>query len=69
MIHIFEKLKQSGLDARLILQVHDELLVECRRDQAQQVRALLKEEMEHTVSLPVELTVDVQSGDNWFEGH
>ncbi len=69
MIHISEKLKQSGLDARLILQVHDELLVECRRDQAQQVRALLKEEMEHTVSLPVELTVDVQSGDNWFEGH
>ena len=55
--------------ARMILQVHDELLIECRRDQAQEVSALMREEMEHTVQLAVPLTVDVQIGDNWYDGH
>ena len=67
MIHVHNKLKQSGLDARLILQVHDELLIEVRRDQADQALELLKEEMEHAVELTVPLDVGTAMGDNWFD--
>ena len=69
MIRIARRLEHSHFDARLILQVHDELLIECRRDQAQVVSALMREVMEHTVQLAVPLTVDVQIGDNWYDGH
>lgn len=67
MIHVHNKLKQSNLDARLILQVHDELLIEVRKDQAQQALALLKEEMEHAVELTVPLNVGTAMGANWFD--
>ncbi len=67
MIHVHRKLRESSLDARLILQVHDELLIEVRRDQAEQALALLREEMEHAVSLSVPLDVGTAMGDNWFD--
>ena len=67
MIHVHRKLKESTLDARLILQVHDELLIEVRRDQAEQALSLLREEMEHAVSLSVPLDVGTAMGDNWFD--
>jgi hypothetical protein len=54
MIHVSEKLKESGLDARLILQVHDELLIEARREQADEVLDLLQYEMEHGNYLDIE---------------
>lgn len=67
MIQVHRKLEQSDLDARLILQVHDELLIEVRRDQAQQALALLREEMEHAVELSVPLSVGTAMGDNWYD--
>ncbi|MBQ7320680.1 MAG: DNA polymerase I [Clostridia bacterium] len=67
MIHVHRRLSESGLDARLILQVHDELLVEVRRDQAEEALALLREEMEHAVALSVPLDVGTAMGDNWFD--
>ena len=67
MIHVYRKLKESALDARLILQVHDELLIEVRRDQAEEALTLLREEMEHAVSLSVPLDVGTAMGDNWFD--
>ena len=67
MIHVYQKLRASTLDARLILQVHDELLIEVRRDQAEQALTLLREEMEHAVALSVPLDVGTAMGDNWFD--
>lgn len=69
MIRVDEKLKASGLDAKLILQVHDELIVECRRDAADAARKILVEEMESAVSLAVPLSVSAGTGDNWYECH
>jgi DNA polymerase-1 len=66
MIHVHRKLSESNLDARLILQVHDELLIEVRRDQAEEALALLREEMEHAVALSVPLDVGTAMGDDWF---
>ena len=67
MVNIAEKLKKGGYDARLILQVHDELMIEAHKTQAKEVSALLKAEMENAVSLAVPLTVEIASGKSWYE--
>ena len=69
MIKVYNRLKESGLDARLILQVHDELIVEAKEDCAEKVAALLKEEMENAVKLTVPMTVDVNIGKTWYDTH
>lgn len=69
MIRVYDRLKQSGLDAKLILQVHDELIVEAREDCAEEVAALLREEMENAVKLAVPMTVDVNIGKTWYDTH
>ncbi|MBR6101695.1 MAG: DNA polymerase I [Ruminococcus sp.] len=66
MVAVYRRLKSEKLDAKLILQVHDELIIECREDLAGQVSALLKEEMENAVSLAVPMTADVHSGKSWY---
>ena len=69
MIRVDEKLKQSGLDARLVLQVHDELIVECHKDTVKQAKAILVSEMENAVSLAVKLKVEAAVGENWYDTH
>jgi DNA polymerase-1 len=69
MINVNKKLRESGLDARLLLQVHDELLIESNRDCAEEVLALLKTEMENAAKLSVPLKVEAAIGDNWLECH
>lgn len=69
MIKVYNRLKKESLPARLILQVHDELIVEAEEGAAEKVAALLKEEMENCVKLSVPLTVDVKTGKTWFDTH
>ncbi len=67
MIRVRDALKASGLDARLILQVHDELIVEASRKDADAAAEILRREMEGAVSLAVPLTAEVSAGDSWFD--
>ncbi len=67
MIRVHKRLLEEGLDARLILQVHDELLIESHKDCAERARLILKEEMENAVQYSVPLDVDIHVGNNWFE--
>ena len=67
MVNTAKKLTSGGYDARLILQVHDELIVESAKSCADEVGRLLKAEMENAVSLSVPLTVEISSGDSWYE--
>ena len=67
MIRVDQKLRMRGLRSRLILQVHDELLIETAKEELEEVRELLKEEMMHAADLRVRLEVDVHSGSNWYE--
>ncbi len=67
MIRVHKRLQQSGIDARLILQVHDELLIEAHKDCAEEARQILREEMESAVSYSVPLEVDIHIGQNWYE--
>ncbi len=69
MINIDKKLRESGLDAHLLLQVHDELLIECERGCADEVLGILKSEMENAVALTVPLKVEAAIGENWLECH
>ncbi|WP_298033767.1 DNA polymerase I [uncultured Dysosmobacter sp.] len=67
MIAVWRRLKAEQLQARLVLQVHDELIVECPEDEAERVGRLLAEEMERVVSLSVPLTAEAHWGRNWLE--
>lgn len=69
MINVNKRLRESGLDACLLLQVHDELLIESSRDCADAVLSLLKSEMENAVALSVPLKVEANIGENWLECH
>jgi DNA polymerase-1 len=67
MLNVSKRLMESAVDAKLILQVHDELIIEARADQATLAAQILKEDMENAASLPIPLTVDLSIGDRWFE--
>ena len=67
MIAVHNRLQAEGMKSRLILQIHDELILECPAEETEKAKALLKEEMEKAVSLSVPLTVDAHDGKNWYE--
>lgn len=67
MVRVHRRLEKEGLAARLILQVHDELIVEAPIAEEEKVRALLKEEMEHAVDFSVPLIADTASGRSWYD--
>ncbi|MCD8216813.1 MAG: DNA polymerase I, partial [Clostridiales bacterium] len=69
MIRVYRRLQEEGLKSKLILQVHDELLVETAADETEQVKQILSEEMHHAAELSVDLEVDMNAGENWFEAH
>ena len=67
MVNVYARLRREGLRSRLILQIHDELIVETALDERETVAALLREEMENAAHLSVRLTADVSSGRSWYE--
>ena len=67
MIRVSNAIRREGLDARIVMQVHDELIVEVRDDEVERAKELIRHEMENAVKLSVPLTVDVTSGKNWLE--
>jgi len=67
MLHVDEEFKRNSLEARLLMQVHDELLVEVPEREVEKVTEILKHEMETAVSLDVPLVADVGVGDNWMD--
>jgi len=69
MVRVYERLKREGLAAKLILQVHDELIVECPEAEAEQVKALLTEEMEGAAAFAVPLIAEANAGHSWAEAH
>ena len=66
MVRVFDRLKRERLEAKLIMQVHDELIVECPESEVEQVKRLLTEEMEGAFALSVPLIAEAHSGKNWL---
>ena len=69
MVRVDARMRAEHLQARLLLQVHDELIVECPAEEAETVRAILVDEMEHVVDYRVPLLVDAKIGASWAEAH
>ncbi|NMP36956.1 MAG: DNA polymerase I [Clostridiales bacterium] len=67
MVRVCERLEREGLTSRLILQIHDELIVEAPENEAERVAVLLGEEMENAAELSVKLRADVHSGKTWYD--
>ena len=67
MVNVSKRLKAENLNAKLILQVHDELIIEADESCADTAAKLLKEEMQNAAKMKVELTADVNVGKTWYE--
>lgn len=67
MVNVYKKLEERDLKSKLVLQVHDELIIECIEDELEEVSKIVKDEMEHAVSMDVNLDVDLNTGDSWYE--
>jgi DNA polymerase-1 len=67
MVKVYKELKKKMLKSKLILQVHDELIIEAHRDEVEEVKDLLKDIMESAVKLSVPLKVDMKTGDSWYD--
>lgn len=67
MIRVHRRLKEEGLSSRLILQVHDELLIETKEEEKERVAVILQEEMKGAADLAVSLEIDLHTGENWYE--
>ena len=67
MINVYNELKNKNLKSKIVLQVHDELLIETYKDEVEIVKDILKKGMENVIKLKVPLSVEIEEGNNWFE--
>ena len=67
MIRVDQRLRREGLRSRIVLQVHDELLIETWKGELEQVQSILATEMKRAAQLQVELEIDMKMGNSWFE--
>lgn len=67
MVAVYRKLKDEGLDAKLLLQVHDELIIEADKKEGERVKKILVETMESALPLAIPVKVEVETGENWYE--
>ena len=67
MVRVNRRLKEEHLQSKLVLQIHDELIIETKKEEVEIVQKLLVEEMMHAAELSVPLLVDANVGDSWFD--
>lgn len=67
MINVYRKLIERKLKSKIVLQVHDEMMIEAPKEEAEEVKKIIKEEMESAIALKVPLIADVSEAENWYE--
>lgn len=67
MIKVFENLEKENLNAKIILQIHDELLIQCKIEDKEKVKQILKNSMEQAMQLDVPLEVEMSEANNWYD--
>ena len=69
MIGVDSELEKQKLESRIVLQVHDEILIECKKGEESKVKKILKDKMTDSFDFPVELEIDIKEGSNWDDAH
>ena len=67
MVNLYKELKNQKLDAKIVLQIHDELMIECKEEECKKVEEILKQCMENAIKLRVPLEVEVSCAHNWYD--
>lgn len=67
MINVYNKFKEVGITSKILLQVHDEIIVDCKNSELDLIKKIIKEEMEQVCKLEVPLKVEIDTGTNWYE--
>ena len=67
MINVYKKLKEEKLKSKIVLQVHDEMMIEAPKEEAEEVKKIIKTEMESAAKLKVPLIADISEADNWYD--
>ncbi len=67
MINVYKELKARNLKSKIVLQVHDEMMIEAPIEEAEEVKKIIKEKMESAISLKVPLVAEVSEAENWYE--
>ena len=67
MIEVYKKMKEKKLESKLILQIHDEIIIDAKENEIQELYSLVKESMENIVKLSVPLKIEINTGKNWFD--
>lgn len=69
MVRVYKALKENGLKSKLVLQVHDELIIETVKEEVEEVKSLIKDLMENAIVLDVPLIIDIEVGASWYDTH
>ena len=69
MIGVDKELEKHKLESRIVLQVHDEILIECKKSEEKQVKSILKSQMTDAFDFPVSLDIEIKTGENWDDAH
>lgn len=69
MVRVYNALKENGLKSKLVLQVHDELIIETVKEELEEVKSLMKDLMENAVVLDIPLIIDIEVGESWYDTH
>ena len=67
MIKVYQEIQKRGLKSKIVLQVHDEMMIEAPEDEKEQVKEIMKKCMESAISLNVPLIVDIEEAKNWYD--
>ena len=67
MVNLFNEFNKKNLKSKILVQVHDELVIDCKKEEFDIVKKLLKDVMENVIKLEVPLLVDIEYGDDWYQ--
>ena len=69
MVNVDRRIEAEGLESRMVLQIHDELVFDAAADEVSRLEKIVREEMENVINLSVPLTIECNHGNNWLEAH
>jgi len=67
MIKVYQEIKKRGLQSKIVLQVHDEMMIEAVKEEKEEIKNIMKQSMESAIHLEVPLIADISEAENWYD--